>query len=97
MVVFLPLSMALFLWHRDVSGVLIGLNSLAFVWVVLLASRPYGDPLRAWLLAATTPQAGQFRWFDTLSCLLMTVLPLAGPAEARAGKCRSPAGVRVAL
>lgn len=72
----LPMSMVLLLLRRDVSVVLIGLALQAFVWGSLLASVPYGGPIRAWLQYLNTSDTSQFWWFETLTCLLMLALPM---------------------
>ncbi len=80
LMVALPTSMVLLLRRRDVSVELVGLALLAFVWGSLLASVPHGGPIRAWLQYLTSPETGQFWWFETLTCLLMVTLPLGGLA-----------------
>lgn len=76
----LPTSIVLLLWRRDVSVVLIGLVLLAFVWGSLLASVPHGGPIRVWVQYLTGSETGQFWWFETLTCLLMLILPLGSVA-----------------
>lgn len=76
LLVALPASIALVLRRRDVSAELIGLVLLAFVWVSLVASVPYGGPIRVWILYASGSGAAQFWWFESLTCLLMMVLPI---------------------
>jgi len=72
----LPVGMIVLLWSRDRSVALIGLSLLAFLWGSLLASVPYGGPIRVWLYYTGGAPAGQFWWFETLTCLLTLALPL---------------------
>lgn len=76
LIVALPTGTALLLWRRDASVVLIGLALLTFVWGSLLASVPHGGPIRVWLQYLTGSETGQFWWFETLTCLLMLILPM---------------------
>lgn len=76
----LPTSIVLLLLRCDVSVVLVGLVLLAFVWGSLLASVPHGGPIRVWLQYLTGANTGQFWWFETLTCLLMLILPLGSVA-----------------
>ena len=76
LLVALPMGIVFVLRRRDVSAELIGLVLLAFLWVPLLASVPYGGPIRVWLNIVTGDGTAQFWWFETLTCLLMMVLPI---------------------
>lgn len=73
-------SVILLLLRRDVSAELVGLVLLAFVWGSLLASVPHGGPVRAWLRYLTASETGQFWWFESLTCLLMLILPIGSVA-----------------